>query len=79
MNHEIRLKELRSLRDKLAKNPYENRTELVWIRKEIKTVQTIISNYKKKEREVNAPVKLSMFDSKNADKIWGRLYKEGKL
>ena len=74
--HEIRLKELRSLRDKLAKDKYKNRKELAWLRKDIKSVQTVISNAKKRE----APKKLSMLDSINADKyFWERAYKEGRL
>jgi TPP-dependent pyruvate/acetoin dehydrogenase alpha subunit len=75
--NQIRLYELRRLRDKLAVNRYTNRAELAAIRKEIYELQDYISA---ERREKNAPKKKSVYDSINADKyFWEQAYKEGKL
>jgi hypothetical protein len=64
---EIRLKELRSLRDKLMKNRDANQPELIWIRQEIRDLQDYITA---ERRARNAPKKKSKLDSINADKYF---------
>jgi hypothetical protein len=65
--NEIKLYELRRLRDKLNKAPYKNRRPLAEVRKEIQLLRDYMLAEK---RERKAPKKKSMFDSINADKYF---------
>jgi hypothetical protein len=65
--NEIKLYELRRLRDKLNRPPYVDDPQLLAIRKEIQLLRDYIAA-EKKERK--APKKKSMFDSINADKYF---------
>jgi hypothetical protein len=68
--------ELKQLRKKLTADPVGNKEQLLWIRGKIKSLQTIESNRRK---QAGQKPRLSLYDSIDADKIWSKLYKEGKL
>jgi len=68
--------ELKKLRKKLMVNPVKNRNELLWIRTKIKSLQTIESN---KRKLAEQKPRLSVYDSKDADKMWAKAYEEGRL
>jgi len=61
--------ELKELRRKLTADPIGNKNELIWIRAKIKSLQTLESNKRKPVVET----KLSLYDSKDADKhFWAK-------
>lgn len=71
---EIKLQELRLLRDSYLTNKDANRNELILVRENIRNVQDCISAEK---REKAKPRKLSLYDSKNADKVWEQALGQG--
>lgn len=70
----VTITELIKLRKKLMVNPVENREQLLWIRTKLKGLQSIERN-----KRMAAKPRLSLYDSKDADKVWAKAYEEGRL